>query len=216
MAAFAGVTGRIRLGQMCTCVGYRNPAHLAKIAATVDVVSEGRLEMGIGAGWYEHEWRAYGYGFPSAGERLEALREGVEIMRELWTTGRSTYAGEHFSTDGALCFPRPLQGDTVPGNPHHGIPLWVAGGGEKKTLRIAAEYADYTNFSPGCPRSSAPRARSCASTARTSAGRSRRSSAAPTTTSSSAATRPRCRSASTGSATTTPRRACPPTSSSRP
>ena len=147
MAAFAGVTGRIRLGQMCTCVGYRNPAHLAKVAATVDVVSEGRLEMGIGAGWYEHEWRAYGYGFPSAGERLQALREGVEIMREMWSTGRSTYSGEHFSTDGALCFPRPLQGDTVPGNPHHGIPLWIAGGGEKKTLRIAAEYADYTNFS---------------------------------------------------------------------
>jgi len=146
MAAFAGVTGRIRLGQMCTCVGYRNPAHLAKVAATVDIVSEGRLEMGIGAGWYEHEWRAYGYGFPGAGERLQALREGVEIMRELWATGRSTYAGEHFSTDGALCFPRPLQGDTVPGNPHHGIPLWVAGGGERKTLRIAAEYADYTNF----------------------------------------------------------------------
>ncbi|MFL6152844.1 MAG: TIGR03560 family F420-dependent LLM class oxidoreductase, partial [Ornithinibacter sp.] len=147
MAAFAGVTGRIRLGQMCTCMGSRNPAYLAKVAATVDVVSEGRLEMGIGAGWYEHEWRAYGYGFPSAGERLQALREGVEIMRELWTTGRSTYAGEHFTTDGALCFPRPLQGDSAPGSPHNGIPMWVAGGGEKKTLRIAAEYADYTNFS---------------------------------------------------------------------
>jgi alkanesulfonate monooxygenase SsuD/methylene tetrahydromethanopterin reductase-like flavin-dependent oxidoreductase (luciferase family) len=103
--------------------------------------------MGIGAGWYEHEWRAYGYGFPSAGERLQALREGVEIMRELWMTGRSTFAGEHFTTDGALCFPRPLQGDSTPGSPHNGIPMWVAGGGEKKTLRIAAEYADYTNFS---------------------------------------------------------------------
>ena len=76
MAAFAGVTGRIRLGQMCTCMGYRNPAHLAKVAATVDVVSEGRLEMGIGAGWYEHEWRAYGYGFPSAGERLAGAARG--------------------------------------------------------------------------------------------------------------------------------------------
>src|SRR3954464_3694419 len=90
MAAYAAVTERIRLGQMCTCMGYRNPAYLAKVAATVDAVSGGRLEMGIGAGWYEHEWRAYGYGFPSAGERLKALREGVEIMRELWTTGRST------------------------------------------------------------------------------------------------------------------------------
>jgi F420-dependent oxidoreductase-like protein len=148
MAAFAGVTGRIRLGQMCTCMGYRNPAHLAKVAATVDVVSEGRLDMGIGAGWYEHEWRAYGYGFPSAGERLQALREGVEIMQQMWTTGHGTYAGTQFTVDGALCFPRPLQGDSVPGSPRNGIPLWVAGGGERKTLRIAAEYADYTNFSP--------------------------------------------------------------------
>ena len=95
---------------MCTCMGYRNPAYLAKVAATVDVVSEGRLEMGIGAGWYEHEWRAYGYGFPSAGERLEALREGVEIMRELWTTGRSTYAGEHFTHRRRPVLPAPPAG----------------------------------------------------------------------------------------------------------
>jgi F420-dependent oxidoreductase-like protein len=147
MAAFAGVTGRIRLGQMCTCMGYRNPAYLAKVAATVDVISEGRLEMGIGAGWYEHEWRAYGYGFPGAGDRLEALREGVEIMRQMWTTGYGTYAGEHFSVDGAMCFPQPLQGTSSPGSKANGIPMWVAGGGERKTLRIAAEYADYTNFS---------------------------------------------------------------------
>ena len=150
MAAFAGVTGRVRLGQMCTCMGYRNPAYLAKVAATVDVISEGRLEMGIGAGWYEHEWRAYGYDFPRAGERLEMLREGIEIMRQSWTTGRATYAGKHYSVDGALCFPRPLQGEVVPGSRHNGLPLWVAGGGERKTLRIAAEFADYTNFS-GAP-----------------------------------------------------------------
>ena len=148
MAAFAAVTGRVRLGQMCTCMGYRNPAHLAKVAATVDVISEGRLDMGIGAGWYEHEWRAYGYGFPRAGERLQALREGVEIMRQMWTTGSATYTGKKFSVDGALCFPRPLQGESVPGSRANGIPVWVAGGGERKTLRIAAEYADCTNFSP--------------------------------------------------------------------
>ncbi|MBD3781916.1 MAG: LLM class F420-dependent oxidoreductase [Micrococcales bacterium] len=146
MAAFAGVTGRVRLGQMCTCMAYRNPAYLAKVAATVDVVSEGRLEMGIGAGWYEHEWRAYGYGFPSAGERLGMLREGVEVMRQMWTTGRGTLAGEHYQVDGAMCFPRPLQGTALPGSRGNGIPMWVAGGGERKTLRIAAEYADYTNF----------------------------------------------------------------------
>ena len=146
MAAFAGVTGRARLGQMCTCMSYRNPAYLAKVAATVDVVSEGRLEMGIGAGWYEHEWRAYGYGFPRAGERLARLREGVEIFRQMWTTGTASYAGEHYSVDGALCFPQPLQGTAFAGSARNGIPMWVAGGGERKTLRIAAEYADYTNF----------------------------------------------------------------------
>ena len=147
MAAFAGVTGRVRLGQMCTCMGYRNPAYLAKVAATVDVISEGRLEMGIGAGWYEHEWRAYGYGFPRAGERLAMLREGVDIMRQMWTTGYGTLDGEHYQVDRAMCFPQPLQGTTAPGSSRNGIPMWIAGGGERKTLRIAAEYADYTNFS---------------------------------------------------------------------
>ena len=92
MAAFAASTSRVRLGQMCTCMSYRNPAYLAKVAATVDVISGGRLEMGIGGGWYEHEWRAYGYGFPPVAERLARLREGVEIMHQAWTTGarRST------------------------------------------------------------------------------------------------------------------------------
>lgn len=138
MAAFGAATSTVRLGQMCTCMGYRNPAYLAKVAATVDIVSGGRVEMGIGAGWYEHEWRAYGYGFPSAGERLGQLDEGVQIMRQLWTTGTATLEGEHYQVDGAICRPLPLQ--------EGGIPLWIAGGGEKKTLRIAAQYASYTNF----------------------------------------------------------------------
>jgi F420-dependent oxidoreductase-like protein len=138
MAALAASTGRVRLGQMCTCVSYRNPAYLAKVAATVDIISGGRLEAGIGAGWYEPEWRAYGYGFPSAGERIARLDEGVQIMRQLWKTGAATFHGEHFQVDGAICQPLPLQAD--------GIPLWIAGGGEKKTLRIAARYASYTNF----------------------------------------------------------------------
>ena len=106
MAAFAGVTGRVQLGQMCTCMSYRDPAYLAKVAATVDVVSEGRLEMGIGAGWYEDEWRAW-LQLPRRGERLARLREGVEIFRQMWTTGRGTYAGEHYQVDGARCYPRP-------------------------------------------------------------------------------------------------------------
>ncbi len=138
MAAFGAATSRVRLGQMCTCMSYRNPAYLAKVAATTDIVSRGRVEMGIGAGWYEHEWRAYGYGFPSAGERIAMLEEGVQIMRQLWTTGTATLDGTHYQVDGAICRPLPLQDG--------GIPLWIAGGGEKKTLRIAARYARYTNF----------------------------------------------------------------------
>ena len=139
MAAFAASTSRIKLGQMCTAMSYRNPAYLAKVAATTDVISGGRVQMGIGAGWYEHEWRAYGYGFPSAGERLARLDEGVQIMRDAWRDGRVSFAGKHYQVDGAIVAPKPLQ----PG----GIPLWIAGGGEKVTLKIAAKYAQYTNFS---------------------------------------------------------------------
>jgi F420-dependent oxidoreductase-like protein len=138
MAAFAAVTDRIRLGQMCTCMGYRNPAYLAKVAATIDVISGGRVEMGIGGGWYEHEWRAYGYGFPPIADRLAMLDEGVQIMRQAWTTGSATLDGTHYQVDGAIVQPQPLQ--------EGGIPLWVAGGGEKKTLRTAAKYAGYTNW----------------------------------------------------------------------
>ena len=141
MAAFAAVTDRVRLGQMCTCMGYRNPAYLAKVAATVDHVSRGRVEMGIGAGWYEHEWRAYGYGFPPIRERLGMLREGVEIFRQAWTSGTATLDGTYYQVDGAIVRPLPLQ--------EGGIPIWIAGGGEQVTLRIAARYADYTNFVAG-------------------------------------------------------------------
>ncbi|MGZ4452039.1 MAG: LLM class F420-dependent oxidoreductase [Nocardioides sp.] len=140
MAAFAAATDRIRLGQMCTCMAYRNPAYLAKVAATIDHVSGGRIEMGIGAGWYEHEWRAYGYGFPEPRDRLGMLREGVQIFQQAWTQGVSSLDGTYYQVDGAICQPLPLQ------NAKNGIPLWIAGGGEKVTLKIAAQYADYTNF----------------------------------------------------------------------
>jgi F420-dependent oxidoreductase-like protein len=139
MAALAVATSRVRLGQMCTCMGYRNPAYLAKVAATVDIISGGRTEMSIGGGWYEHEWRAYGYGFPSAGVRLARLDEGVQIMRDAWRDGRVTFEGRQYQVDDAIVAPKPLQQD--------GIPLWIAGGGEKVTLKIAAKYAQYTNFS---------------------------------------------------------------------
>lgn len=133
MAAFGATTSRVRLGQMCTCMAYRNPAYLGKVAATVDAISGGRTEMGIGGGWYEHEWRAYGYGFPRAGVRLAMLDEGVQIMRQLWTHGTATLDGEHYQVDGAIARPVPLQDG--------GIPVWIAGGGEKVTLRIAAKHA---------------------------------------------------------------------------
>jgi F420-dependent oxidoreductase-like protein len=138
MAAYAATTSRIKLGQMCTAMSYRNPAYLAKVAATTDVISGGRVQMGIGGGWYEHEWRAYGYGFPSAGVRLARLDEGVQIMRDAWRDGRVSFDGKHYQVDGAIVSPKPLQAN--------GIPLWIAGGGEKVTLRIAAKYAQYTNY----------------------------------------------------------------------
>ncbi len=138
MAAYAATTSRIKLGQMCTAMSYRNPAYLAKVAATADIISGGRVQMGIGGGWYEHEWRAYGYGFPSAGVRLARLDEGVQIMRDAWRDGTVTLNGKHYQVDGAIVAPKPLQ--------QEGIPLWIAGGGEKVTLRIAAKYAQYTNF----------------------------------------------------------------------
>ncbi|MEU8258433.1 LLM class F420-dependent oxidoreductase [Micromonospora inaquosa] len=138
MAAFAACTSRVRLGQLCTCMGYRNPAYLAKVAACIDVMSGGRLDVGIGAGWYEHEWRSYGYGFPSLADRLDMLDEGAQIMRQMWKTGTATLMGKHYQIDGAISRPLPLQ--------EGGIPLWIGGAGEKKTLRTAAKYAQYTNF----------------------------------------------------------------------
>lgn len=161
ISAFAASTQRVRLGQMCTCMSYRNPAYLAKVAATADIISGGRVEMGIGAGWYEHEWRAYGYGFPRAGERIAALEEGVEIFQQLWSKGVATLDGAHYQVDGAQLSPLPLQAG--------GPPLWIAGGGEKKTLRIAAQHAAYTNFdgSPeGFARKSAVLAEHCAALGR--------------------------------------------------
>lgn len=138
MAALAAATSRVRLGQMCTCVSYRQPAYLAKVAATVDVISGGRLNLGIGAGWYQHEYAGYGYEFPRPAVRIGQLREAIEIMRRLWTEDEVHYHGEHYHLQGAICRPKPLQ------QPH--IPIWVAGGGEQLTLRVAARYASYTNF----------------------------------------------------------------------
>jgi F420-dependent oxidoreductase-like protein len=138
MAALAAVTDTVRLGQMCTCNTYRPPSYLAKVAASIDVISGGRLEMGIGAGWYQHEHVGYGYPFLRPAARIGMLREGVEIMKAMWTEDEVDYDGDHYQMKGAICQPKPVQ------KPH--IPFWIAGGGEQLTLNVAARYAAYTNF----------------------------------------------------------------------
>ena len=142
-AGLARDTQRIRIGQMVTCNGYRNPALLAKMASTVDVMSHGRLDFGIGAGWYEDEWRAYGYGFPDAPTRLKMLDEGVQIIRAMWSEDYAHFDGKYYQVDGAINCPKGVQ------QPHP--PIWIGGGGEKVTLRIVAQYADVANFGGGAP-----------------------------------------------------------------
>ena len=138
MAALAATTSTVRLGQMCTCNSYRPPAYLAKVAASIDSISGGRVEMGIGAGWYEHEYLGYGYEFAKPSVRIGRLREAVEIMQRMWTEDVVDYEGRHYRLQGAICRPRPRQ------QPH--IPFWIAGGGEQLTLNVAARFAAYTNF----------------------------------------------------------------------
>lgn len=136
-AALARDTKRVRIGQMVTCNGYRNPALLAKMASTVDVLSHGRLNFGIGAGWYEHEYRAYGYEFPDAPERLRQLREAVQVILAMWTQEEAVFEGKYYQVRGAINQPKGVQ------KPH--IPLLIAGGGEKVTLKLVAQYGDACN-----------------------------------------------------------------------
>ncbi len=138
MAALSQRTSRIRLGQMVGCAAYRNPALLAKITATVDVISGGRLDWGIGAGWYEHEFDGYGYEFRSPAERIRFLRETVEVVLGMWSEPAFSYDGRFVQLDGALCDPKPVQ------QPHP--PVWIGGGGEQLTLRVVARHADASNF----------------------------------------------------------------------
>jgi F420-dependent oxidoreductase-like protein len=136
-AALARDTRTIRIGQMVTCNGYRHPALLAKMASTVDVLSHGRLTFGIGAGWYEHEYRAYGYDYPDAPERLRYLHEAIQVIRALWTQEEATFAGTYYQVCGAINQPKGVQ------KPH--IPLLIGGDDEKVTLRLVAQYADACN-----------------------------------------------------------------------
>ena len=140
-ATLARDTERVRVGQMVGCNGYRNPALYAKIASTVDVASHGRLDAGIGAGWYEHEWRAYGYQWDETPVRMRKFREAVEIIHAMWTEDQPTYAGKHYSIDKPYNEPKGVQ------TPHP--PLWIGGGGEKVTLKLVARLGDACNVGNG-------------------------------------------------------------------
>jgi F420-dependent oxidoreductase-like protein len=130
-------TERVKVGQMVGCNGYRNPALYAKIASTVDVASHGRLLAGIGAGWYEHEWKAYGYEWEDTKVRMARFREAVEVIHKLWTEDCPVFDGKYYQIDGAINLPKGAD-NTPP-------PLWIGGGGEQVTLKLVAKYAGACN-----------------------------------------------------------------------
>lgn len=138
LSALAAVTSRARLGHMVTCAGYRNPALVAKMLATMDVISGGRIDFGVGAGWKQDEWLAYGYGFPSLRERQARLRDALEISERMLRGNRSSYAGETASVEDAINVPQPLQRPS--------IPIVVGGNGQRVTWGLAARFADELNL----------------------------------------------------------------------
>jgi F420-dependent oxidoreductase-like protein len=139
LSATAAITNKIRIGQIVTCNSYRNPALLAKMLSTLDVISNGRIELGIGAGWYEKEYVAYDYDFPSHMTRIRQLDESISIIKELWTKKRATFSGRYYMVKEAICNPKPIQ------KPHPVI--MVGGSGEKYLLKVVAKHADrYNNF----------------------------------------------------------------------
>ncbi len=140
MSLLAGWTRTVRIGTLVLCDGYRNPALTAKMAATLDALSGGRLEFGYGAGWHEEEYRGYGYPFPSAATRIAMMEEGLTIIKALWSGGPATFAGAHYRITDAICRPLPAQ------RPHP--PITIGGGGEKLLLRAVARHADVWNYFP--------------------------------------------------------------------
>ena len=138
LGALANATSKLYLTTMVSSVSYRNPALLAKMVTTLDLISGGRAILGIGGGWYEAEYEGYGYEFPRPGVRLSQLREGVQIIKTMWAETPATYEGKHFVVRGAVTEPKPLQG-----RPR----VLIGGGGEKVTLRIVAQEADIANIS---------------------------------------------------------------------
>lgn len=143
LAAMAEATTHTRIGCMVSGNTYRHPAVLAKMAVTLDHVSGGRLEFGIGAAWAENEHTMLGLEFGTAGERLDRLEEACQILTSLWTAPRTTFAGEHYLLADAIAEPKPVQ------RPYP--PIWIGGSGRKRTLRIVARYADAWNMAGGSP-----------------------------------------------------------------
>jgi F420-dependent oxidoreductase-like protein len=137
LAALAAATSRVRLGALVAGVPYRNPALLAKMHATLDVISHGRAIIGLGAGWHKLEFDAYGWPFGTVGERMEKLEDAVQIIKKMMTERPASYAGKHYSIHEALNDPMPVQ------RPHP--PIMIGGGGEKQTLRLVARYGDFCN-----------------------------------------------------------------------
>ncbi|HEY1796053.1 MAG TPA: TIGR03560 family F420-dependent LLM class oxidoreductase [Stellaceae bacterium] len=139
LSALAVVTNHIRLATLATSVGYRNPAHLAKIAASVDIISRGRLTLGIGAGYFETEYRQYGWDFPERpAVRIRQMEEAVRLILAMWSQPRTTFGGRYFQARDAVLEPKPVQ------KPHP--PVMIAGGGEQLTLRAVARLGDLCNI----------------------------------------------------------------------
>jgi F420-dependent oxidoreductase-like protein len=144
LSALAMATQRVRIGHMVVCSGFRNPAYTAKLSSTIDVISGGRFELGIGAGWKKDEWIAYGYGFPSIRERLDSFGDHLEVITRMFSPGHASYEGAHAHVRNAINVPKGLQ------KPR--IPIIVGGNGERRTAGYAIKYADELNFvflSPG-------------------------------------------------------------------
>jgi len=136
LAALAAVTSNVHLGLMVGGVTYRNPALMAKVTTTIDVLSGGRAVLGIGAAWFETEHRAFGYEFPPIAERFERLEDALRIARAMFTEDQATVIGTHHRVEDVLNRPRPIRGD---------IPIMIGGSGERKTLRMVAQYGDASN-----------------------------------------------------------------------
>ena len=143
LSAIAAITSRIKIAQIVTCNSYRNPALLAKMISTLDVISKGRIELGIGAGWYDKEYTAYGYEFSSDMVRINQLDESLIIIRDMWTKKRTSFEGHYYKVKDAICNPKPIQ------KPHPTI--MIGGSGERYLLKVVAKHADRYNLFFGTP-----------------------------------------------------------------